>query len=106
MSVLVVLTNCPDAACAERIAQAAIDAGLAACANIMAPCRSVYRWQGKVESAEEIPLILKSTAGNYPELEKTIRRLHPYELPEIIALPVEQGLPAYLEWVELSVIDS
>ena len=59
----------------------------------------IYRWQGVVESATEIPLFIKSTAANYPALEKLIAGLHPYEIPEIIALPITQGLPAYLNWV-------
>jgi periplasmic divalent cation tolerance protein len=62
--------------------------------------QSIYRWQGRVESATEIPLIIKSTATSYPALEALIRERHPYDVPEIIALPVTQGLPAYLNWVE------
>jgi periplasmic divalent cation tolerance protein len=99
MSALLVLTNCPDEAVAGQIAEALIDARLAACVNILAPCRSLYRWQGKLESASEIPLLIKTTAASYPALETAIRQLHPYDLPEIIALPIERGLPDYLNWL-------
>lgn len=97
--VLLILCNAPDAACAQSIAQALVERRLAACVNILAPCRSVYRWQGKVEEASEIPLLIKSTAARYAELESALRELHPYEVPEIIALPIAAGLPAYLGWV-------
>jgi periplasmic divalent cation tolerance protein len=98
-SPLLVLTNCPDAACAERIARALVDARLAACVNILAPARSVYRWQGAVEQADEVPLLIKTTAGRYTALEAAIRQHHPYEVPEIVALPIGRGLPAYLQWL-------
>jgi len=99
MPVLLVLTNCPDRATAERLAGTLVGSGLAACVNLLAPCTSIYRWQGKVETATEIPLLIKSTAANYPALEQSIRQHHPYELPEIVAMPVERGLPEYLDWV-------
>ncbi len=72
---------------------------MAACVNILPGIRSVYRWQGKLESAQEILLLIKSHSQAYPALEQLIQRLHPYELPEIIAVPVENGLPAYLDWI-------
>ena len=96
---LLVITNCPDEAAANAIALAVVEARLAACVNILPRVQSVYRWQGVVESATEIPLFIKSTAAGYPALEAAIRRHHPYETPEIIAVPVAQGLPAYLNWV-------
>lgn len=99
METLLVLTNCPDEETANSIALAVIEAQLAACVNILPRVQSIYRWQGVVESATEIPLFIKSTAANYPALEKLIAGLHPYETPEIIALPITQGLPAYLNWV-------
>ena len=99
METLLVLTNCPDEESANSIALAVIEAQLAACVNILPRIQSIYRWQGVVESATEIPLFIKSTAANYPALEKLIAGLHPYETPEIIALPITQGLPAYLNWV-------
>ena len=99
METLLVLTNCPDEETANAIALAVVEAQLAACVNILPRVQSIYRWQGVVESATEIPLFIKSTAANYPALEKLIGGLHPYEIPEIIALPITQGLPAYLNWV-------
>ena len=96
---LLVLTNCPDEESANAIALALIEERLAACVNILPRVQSVYRWQGAVESATEIPLFIKSTATNYPALEAAIRNRHPYQVPEIIALPVERGLPAYLDWI-------
>ena len=96
---LLVLTNAPDAEIAERIARHLVEDHLAACVNRLAPCRSVYRWQGAVEEAEEIPLLIKTTAARYPEVEAAIRALHPYELPEVLAVRVERGLPAFLTWV-------
>ncbi len=97
--VLLVFTNLPDRSEAERIAEALVAESAAACVNIMAECSSVYRWQGKIEHAAEIPVLIKTTRDAYPRLESILRKLHPYELPEIIALPVSAGLPEYLSWV-------
>ncbi|HYR35400.1 MAG TPA: divalent-cation tolerance protein CutA [Burkholderiales bacterium] len=99
MATLLVLTNLPDRAAAERLADTVVQNNLAACVNILAPCRSVYRWKGAVQHDEEHPMLLKTTAERYPALEQALRAGHPYELPEIIAVPIQQGLPAYLEWV-------
>jgi len=96
---LVVLTNLPDAASAHALASRLVELRLAACVNILAPCRSVYRWQDAVEDAEEVPLLIKTTPERYPALEAEIRDRHPYELPEIVAVPLVRGLPAYLDWV-------
>src|SRR5882672_5678080 len=99
MSALLVLTNLPDRAAAERLGDMLIEKQLAACVNILAPCRSVYRWKGSVQHDEEHPMLIKTTADRYQALEQAIRAGHPYELPEIIAVPVERGLAAYLDWV-------
>ena len=99
IEVLLVLTNLPDMASAQQLADALVARRAAACVNILAACTSVYRWQGKVESAGEVPLLIKSTRAAYPRLEKLVREHHPYELPEIIAVPVNAGLAGYLEWV-------
>jgi periplasmic divalent cation tolerance protein len=99
MTALLVLTNLPERAAAERLADLLVERRLAACVNILAPCRSVYRWKGAVQRDEEHPLLIKTTAERYAALEEALRAEHPYELPEIIALPVERGLPAYLDWV-------
>jgi periplasmic divalent cation tolerance protein len=99
-SALLVITNLPDRATADRLATALVERRAAACVNILAPCSSTYRWQGAVEHAEEHPLFAKTTADRYSLLEDIIREMHPYELPEIIAVPLAGGLPAYLQWVE------
>ena len=99
MSTLLVLTNVPDRAAAERIADLLVEQRLAACVNLLAPCRSVFRWKGAVQRDEEHPMLIKTTVERYPALEQALRAAHPYELPEIIAMPVERGLPAYLDWV-------
>ena len=99
MGCMLVLTNLPDRAAADRLADALIEKRLAACINILAPCRSVYRWKGAVQHDEEHPVLIKTTAERYPALEAAICAAHPYELPEIIALPIERGLAAYLDWV-------
>jgi periplasmic divalent cation tolerance protein len=99
MTTLLVLTNVPERAAAERLADLLVEQRLAACVNILAPCRSVYRWKDAVQHDEEHPMLMKTTAERYPALEQALRAAHPYELPEIIAVPVERGLPAYLDWV-------
>ncbi len=96
---LLVLTNLPDQASAEKLAHYLISRKLAACVNILAPCTSIYHWQGKTESATEIPLLIKTMEACYTALEEAIRQQHPYELPEIIHVPVTGGLPAYLTWL-------
>ena len=96
---LLILTNAPDTESAERIARHLVENRLAACVNRLAPCGSVYRWQGAVEEATETPLLIKTTAARYPEVEAAIRSMHPYELPEVVAVRVERGLPAYLDWI-------
>jgi len=100
MPALVVLTNLPDRAAAERLADLLVAGNIAACVNILAPCRSVYRWKGAVQHDEEHPMLIKTTSERYAALEAAIRANHPYELPEIVAVPIERGLAAYLQWVE------
>jgi periplasmic divalent cation tolerance protein len=95
----IVLTTCPDAACAERIAKALVEEGLAACVNILPPMRSIYKWKGKIETANEQLLVIKSTLARFPAIRDRLRALHPYELPEIIAVPIADGLPEYLAWL-------
>ena len=96
---LLVLTNLPDDASAQALATALVSERLAACVNILAPCRSTYRWQNAIENEQEVPLLIKTTAARYPALESAIRASHPYELPEIIAVPIAHGLPDYLAWL-------
>ena len=99
MDTLLVLTTLPDSESARTLARYLVESRVAACVNVLAPCRSVFRWEGKVEDAEEVPLLIKTTAIRYAALESAIRTKHPYELPEIIAVPIEHGLPGYLAWV-------
>jgi periplasmic divalent cation tolerance protein len=100
MDVYLVITNLPDRDSATKLAHVLVARRVAACVNILSPCRSVYRWQGKTEDAEEFPMLIKTTRDRYADLEAAIRAGHPYELPEIIAIPLAGGLSAYLEWVE------
>jgi len=100
LSVIAVLTNLPDSGSAFNLARELVSLRLAACANVLAPVTSFYRWAGKDEQATEYPVLIKSTRGRYAERESAIRARHPYEVPEIIAWPIEQGLEAYLNWVE------
>jgi periplasmic divalent cation tolerance protein len=97
--ILVVLTNLPDRAAAMKLAQTLVERRLAACVNILGEASSVYHWQGEIETASEVPVLIKTRGGLYPEVEAAISEAHPYELPEIIAVPVVLGLPAYLDWV-------
>ena len=96
---LLVLTNLPDADSAKQVARQLVEQRLAACVNILAPCTSVYRWNAAIETAAEVPLLIKTTRARYAELEAALAEAHPYELPEIIAVPLEAGLPGYLAWV-------
>lgn len=100
MAVIAVLTNLPDSESAFNLARDLVRLRLAACANVLAPATSFYRWEGREEEAAEIPVLIKSTRDRYPELEAAIRERHPYSVPEIVAWPVELGLGAYLAWVE------
>ncbi len=97
--VLLVLTNLPDRTSAQRVAHALIENRAAACVNILAECNSIYRWQDKVETANEVPLLIKTTRAAYPRLEELVRAHHPYELPEIVAVPLAVGFSGYLQWV-------
>ena len=98
-AVLLVLTNLPDEASADRIAQALVEERLAACVNVLGPCRSVYRWQGRIERAQETPLLIKTSQDRYGALERRLRELHPYELPEILAWRPDGGPSDYAAWV-------
>ncbi len=97
------MSTCPDQKTARKIAENLIDAELAACVNILPAGLSIYRWQGKVESAEENLLLIKTYKNNYSQVETMIQNLHPYELPEIIAVPITTGSPEYLGWLSENV---
>ena len=99
-TVLMVLITTSNRREAGRIAEALVTNKLAACANLVTPVTSVFRWKGRVEKSREALLIVKTTVRRYPALERCVRSMHSYEVPEIIALPVQQGLRQYLEWVK------
>ncbi|MCE5181124.1 MAG: divalent-cation tolerance protein CutA [Betaproteobacteria bacterium] len=104
LDAMLVITNLPDRDTARRLADSLVERRLAACVNILAPCESIYRWQGKIEAAQETTLLIKTLGAHYGKVEKTIRECHPYELPEIIAIPLVAGLPAYLDWLAAETI--
>lgn len=100
---IVMMVTCKSQAEAKKIARAVVEARLAACANVVgAPVQSIYRWKGKVETAKEVLLLVKSTRKRFSALEREIRRLHSYDTPEIIAVPIVAGSAAYLRWIEES----
>ena len=100
METILVISTLPDQEQAQKLAQSLVQQKLAACVNILPSATSVYRWQGQVETANETIILIKTTMARYPDLEAAIKAQHPYELPEIIAVPVSTGLWAYLDWVQ------
>lgn len=106
MEPILIVTNFPEKKLALRVAKRIVDDRLAACVNILNICTSVYSWQGKTESAEEIPVLIKTQKQHYTQVEKVITAMHPYELPEIIAVSLDGGLPAYLRWIAHTTLPS
>lgn len=98
-----VLSTCPNGDVSQRLAQTLVEEKLAACVNVVPGLRSFYVWQGRAESSDEQLLIIKTRVHVYPQLEKRLQELHPYELPEILMIPVNAGLPPYLAWISSSV---
>jgi periplasmic divalent cation tolerance protein len=96
----IVFCTCPDKGTAEKIAYVLIENNVAACVNIVPNMTSIYRWQGEIERAEECLLLIKARQDSYPQLESLIKQHHPYQLPEIIAVAIERGLPDYLHWID------
>lgn len=96
---VLVLTSLPDHEAARRLARALVTGRLAACVSIGTPVESMYHWQGEIETAQEVPLAIKTRAALYPQVEALIGQLHPYELPEIVAVPIVHGAAAYLDWI-------
>jgi periplasmic divalent cation tolerance protein len=96
---IITLCTCPDKETAEKIARLLVADKLAACVNILPSITSIYSWQDQIEIADEHLLMIKSSQTNYQAIEIAIRNLHPYELPEIIAVPIERGLPEYINWI-------
>jgi periplasmic divalent cation tolerance protein len=103
---LLVYCTCPDRIVAGKLATELVERGLAACVNILHGMESVYRWQGRIERENEILLLIKSDTAHFGALEDTISNLHPYEVPEILAVPVEAGHEPYLEWIDQCLEDS
>ena len=99
---LMVYSTCPDEAVAEHIAEALVSQQLAACVNIIPKIRSIYRWQGNIERDWEVLLLIKTCKAQFQALKTRIIELHPYELPEIVAVSVETGHPDYLRWIDRS----
>lgn len=97
--VLLVFSNAPSAEVARTLARLLIERRAAACVNVLAACISTYRWEGSVEESQEVPMLIKTTQANYSSVQAIIEAHHPYGTPEIIAVPVVQGLPSYLDWV-------
>ncbi|MDR4518494.1 MAG: divalent-cation tolerance protein CutA [Nitrosomonas sp.] len=96
---ILILTNFPDKESASKLAHKLIDEQLAACVNIMNTCTSIYRWQDVTESADETPVFIKTRQKHYKQVEELIKSMHPYELPEVIIVPITGGMPAYLQWI-------
>ncbi|MDX1346452.1 MAG: divalent-cation tolerance protein CutA [Sedimenticolaceae bacterium] len=103
---LLVYCTCPDRVTAGKLASELVERSLAACVNILPGVESVYRWQGVIERSDEILLLIKSDTAHFGALEDTISNLHPYEVPEILAVPVEAGHQPYLEWIDQCLEDS
>ncbi len=97
--VVVVLSNAPDIQLAKRIAHMLVEEYLAACVNLGTPSLSMYMWEGKLEGADEVPMTMKTTRGQLPALIERLKQLHPYDVPEVLILPVLGGLQSYMEWV-------
>jgi periplasmic divalent cation tolerance protein len=99
VSAVVVLVTCPTADRAAEIARALVEERLAACGNVVPGLRSIYRWEGKIQEDAEALLVLKTTRERFEALRDRVLALHPYEVPEVIALPIEAGSAAYLAWI-------
>ena len=97
---IIVFVTCGSEEEAEKIANSLVDERLAACVNIISPIRSIYRWEGKIWDEKEWLLIIKTQKRRFAELEKKVKSLHSYSVPEIIALPIAEGSTAYLKWLE------
>jgi periplasmic divalent cation tolerance protein len=96
---MLVLTTLPNADAAGELAKSLIEEKLAACANVFPAVRSIYKWQGKIQDENEVLVLLKTRQEHFERLKSRILELHPYEVPEVLAIPVEQGYQAYLEWL-------
>jgi periplasmic divalent cation tolerance protein len=97
---LLVITNLPDANNAKALGRQLVEQRLAACVNLLPQVHSIYQWQGALEEAGEVTLLIKTTQQRYADLEAAIKAAHPYQVPEILAVPIAAGLPQYLAWIE------
>lgn len=95
----IVLNTCPDTDTAQHIAGILVEENLAACVNIIGNVRSVYRWQNQIQNDSEVLLLIKSPVSRFSALRDRLQELHPYELPEIVSVPISDGLPEYLAWI-------
>jgi periplasmic divalent cation tolerance protein len=102
LTYILVHTTLPDEDAARSLARTLVESGLAACVAIGAPVESLYHWQGKIENAREVPLTVKTRADRYDEVAAAVAASHPYELPEILAVPIVRGSPDYLAWIDAS----
>lgn len=98
-AVWLVISNAPDHETAKRIAHVLVEERLAACVNIMPACQSVYRWQGEIEEATEVPMFIKTSEARLARMQARLKELHPHEVPEMLAIKPQAGWPAYLDWV-------
>lgn len=98
---IVILSSCDTPEKADEIARKVVELRLAACAQILPGMRSVYRWKGAVEQSDEILLVIKSRRELFDQIRHEIEKLHPYEVPEIVALPIVDGLQSYLDWIDV-----
>ena len=96
---ILVITNVPDHALADSLARELLDRRLAACVNIGAPVQSIYHWHARIETGQELPVLIKTRTALYSSVADAIRRIHPYDTPEIIAIPVVDGDARYLAWL-------
>jgi len=97
---ILVLTQMPDRASAQALARALVEERLAACVSVGAPAESLYHWRSQIETAQEVPVAIKTRSGRYAAVEAAILARHPYELPEILAVPIQHGLERYLAWID------
>jgi len=100
---ILVFTNFPSQEVARKIGKALVEKQLAACINILSGCESIYLWEGKIEQEAEIPALIKTTLEKFGELETVLTEMHPYDTPEVIALPIIAGSQAYLDWIQACV---
>jgi periplasmic divalent cation tolerance protein len=100
MSGIIIYCTCPDIATAEKISRQLVNDKLAACVNLLPGITSIYEWQGKIEQSSEVLLVIKSMAERFAEISTLIEDIHPYELPELIAVSITDGLPGYLDWIK------